>query len=84
MDYMHFDEDLLAAMMLAERPLDQLAREAIVLDLYRRGTISSGRAAILLGMERIDFIKYSGELGIPYFRITAEELDEELARLGVS
>lgn len=77
-------EDLIAEMELANVPVDDFAREAIVLDLYRRGTISSRRAAILLGMERIDFIKYSGERGIPYFRMTQEELQEELAGIGLA
>jgi len=35
-------EDLIAAMELTNEPVNRLAQEAIVLDLYRRGTISSG------------------------------------------
>ena len=58
MTTLHLDDDLVAAMQLADEPIDRLAQEAIVLEHYRRGTISSGRAAILLGMPRIDFIRY--------------------------
>ncbi len=81
MKTVHLDDDLLAAMVLADEPIDHLAREAIVIHLYRRHTISSGRAAMLLGMSRIDFIKYTGELGIPFFDMTEEEWDDERARV---
>jgi predicted HTH domain antitoxin len=57
------------------------ARELIVVELYRRGTISGGRAAQLLGMDRYDFIRYAAELGIPYFDMTEEEWKAEVARL---
>jgi predicted HTH domain antitoxin len=57
------------------------AKECVVLELYRRGVISSGKAAELLGMSRFEFIRYSGRLGIPYFRLSAGELEEELRQL---
>lgn len=78
MTTLQLDDDLIAAMHMTEEPIDRLAQEAIVLELYRRGTISSGRAAILLGMPRIDFIRYSGERGIPYIDMTAEEWEAEM------
>ena len=72
------DDELVAVMQLVDQPVDRLAREAIVLELYRRGTISSGRAARLLGMTRLEFIRYSGQLGIPYFDTTDDEWEAEL------
>ncbi len=60
-------------------PIEQTAREMIVLELYRRGVISSGKAAALLGVGRLDFIQRASELGIPYFRFTAEEWQAEVA-----
>jgi len=51
------------------------------LELYRRGVLSSGKAAELLGMERLEFIRYSGRLGIPYFQLSADELRQELQQL---
>ena len=53
-------------------------KECVVLELYRRGVISSGKAAELLGMGRLEFIHYAGRLGIPYFRMSAEEWEDEL------
>jgi predicted HTH domain antitoxin len=52
--------------------------------LYRRGTISGGRAAELLGMDRYDFIRYAAKLGIPYFAMTEEEWNAEVDRLDTS
>lgn len=55
------------------------AQEFIVLELYRRGAISSGKAAELLGWERVDFIKHASRLGIPFFQMSAEEWEIESA-----
>jgi len=41
------DDDVVAALQQLNQPLEQAARECIVLELYRRGTISSGKAAEL-------------------------------------
>ncbi|MBI4688313.1 MAG: UPF0175 family protein [Nitrospirae bacterium] len=59
-----------------------LIKEAAVLELYREGRISSGKAAEILGMDRFEFIKYAGMKGIPFIRITPEELEEEVTTLG--
>ncbi len=61
------------------QPVEQTAREMIVLELYRRNLISSGKAADLLSVPRLDFIRHASELGIPYFRFTEEEWQAELA-----
>jgi predicted HTH domain antitoxin len=73
-------EDSLAALLhQTNQPVQQAGREMIVLELYRRGTISSGKAAELLGMERIDFIKHASRLGIPYIDMTEDEWAAEKA-----
>jgi predicted HTH domain antitoxin len=74
----HLDNELVEAMRLTDEPIDSLAQTAIVLELYRRGAISSARAGALLGMDRLEFIQYSGRLGIPYFDTTDEEWAAEL------
>ncbi len=56
-------------------------KECVVLELYRRGMISSGKAAELLEMSRMEFIRYSGRLGVPFFRMSPEEWDEERQQL---
>jgi predicted HTH domain antitoxin len=46
------DRDLVDILEEVHRPAKQAARELIVLELYRQGEVSSGRAARLLGKER--------------------------------
>jgi predicted HTH domain antitoxin len=53
-------------------------KEAAVLELYREGKLSSGMAGEILGMERFEFIRYAGSKGIPYIRMTPEELSKEV------
>ncbi|HEY5871279.1 MAG TPA: UPF0175 family protein [Candidatus Tectomicrobia bacterium] len=54
-----------------------IVKEYVVIELYRRGLLSSGKAAELLGMNRVAFIHYTGRLGIPFFRMTKDEWEEE-------
>lgn len=72
------DQDLVAVLEELHRPVKEAARELIVLELYRQGELSSGKAAQLLGMEREDFIRHASAQGIPYFQLHGEELRREL------
>jgi predicted HTH domain antitoxin len=71
-------EELGALVATLGKPIEQTAREMIVLEMYRRGLISSGKAAELLGVSRLQFIKHASELGIPYFRFTEDEWQTEV------
>lgn len=75
------DNDLVALLHGLNQPVRQAARELIVLELYRRGTISSGKAAELLSMSRLAFIQYSGRLGIPFLAMTDDEWDAEMREI---
>ena len=72
-------EELSAVLQKLGQPVEQSAREMIVLELYRRTVISSGKAASLLGLPRLDFIQRASDLGIRYFRFTDEEWQAEVA-----
>ena len=72
------DQDLVDLLEELQRPAKEAARELIVLELYRQGEVSSGRAAQLLGMEREEFIRYANKQGVPYFQLEGEELQREL------
>jgi predicted HTH domain antitoxin len=74
-------EDLVGLLESLNRPLEDAVRELIVLEFYRQRKISSGKAAELLGMSRIGFIEYSSRLGVPFFDVTPEELQAEVALL---
>ena len=73
------EEPLAGILHRTNQPVEVAGREMIVLELYRRGTISSGKAAEILGMPRIDFIKHASRLGIPYIDMTADEWAAEKA-----
>jgi len=51
---------------------------AFVLSLYRQDRISSGKAARLLGVHRLAFIRMLAEENIPYLDYTSEELEDEI------
>ncbi len=71
------EEDLVVLLHQLNQPVQQAARELIRLELYRRGAISSGKAAELLGMSRQEFILHASHLGIPYFAMTPDEWEAE-------
>lgn len=75
------EESLAALLNQTNQPVQQAGREMIILELYRRGNISSGKAAELLGMPRIDFIRHASQLGIPVFDMTDDEWEAEKAAL---
>lgn len=53
-------------------------KEAIVLELFRRGKISSGYAADLLGLCLADFIDLLKQKGIPFAHYTKEDIKKDL------
>ncbi|WP_165360886.1 UPF0175 family protein [Candidatus Chloroploca sp. Khr17] len=48
---------------------------------YRRDRISSGKAAELLGIERLDFIRLLAEEKTPYLDYSIPELEAEIETL---
>jgi len=53
-------------------------KELAILELYRQGEISGGKAGELIGMERLSFIQYASKLGIPFIDMSEEDLKEDL------
>jgi predicted HTH domain antitoxin len=49
----------------------------VALKLFELGRLSSGRAAELCGMPRVDFLLLAGRSGVPVADLDAEELDRE-------
>lgn len=54
-------------------------KQLALIELFRRGEVSSGYAAEVLGMTRWDFIRLLGEHGVPYVDMTEEELQQDVA-----
>lgn len=61
-----------------KRDFSHRIKQLVVLELFREGKISSGKAAEILGMERILFFNLLSEQKIPYFDLTKEELKEDI------
>ena len=53
--------------------------EGLALSLFTEGRISSGKAARLLNLSRIEFLAMLRERGIAYINYTPDELAEEFA-----
>jgi predicted HTH domain antitoxin len=75
------EEPLAALMHQGNQNVQEAGREMIVLELYRRRVISSGKAAELLATSRLDFIQRASRLGIPFFDMTEDEWEAEKAAL---
>jgi predicted HTH domain antitoxin len=76
--HVDLDPDIVALLEAQDRPIQETARELIVLELYRQGQLSSGRGAELLHLSRHDFIRYAWDRGIPYFQLEGDDLRREL------
>jgi predicted HTH domain antitoxin len=74
------DEEL-AALIEGERSLDEAAREALVMDLFHRGKISTGKACELLGLDRSAFVRRANEHNVPVYLTTDKEWEADLAAL---
>lgn len=71
------DDELAGLLGQFNQSLERSTRELILLELYRRGTISSGKAAEMLGMGRLEFIHYASKLGLPFFDMSQAEWETE-------
>jgi len=76
-----FPQSLLFDYGLTEKEAGAEMLRAFVLSLYRHDKISTGKAARLLGMRRLDFIRLLADEGIPYLDYTSEELDADVQTL---
>jgi len=63
---------------LSPEGLEESLKKMIVLELVRKGRLSSGKAAELLGMSRWEFMDLMTEYNVPMTDLTSEELDEQL------
>jgi predicted HTH domain antitoxin len=51
--------------------------EYLILELYRLGDISSGKAAQYLDMDRFEFVRFASRRGIPFVDMDKDELSED-------
>jgi len=63
---------------ISKEEVQNHVEEWLVLSLFTQERISSGKAAQLLNISRIEFLKHLHRYHINYFNYTDEELAEEL------
>ena len=59
--------------------IQRRVNEWLAISLFGDGQISSGKAARILGMSRVDFLSLLRRRGVAYVNFTSEELTEEFA-----
>lgn len=77
------DEDVADILGNSPEEIERRALEMVVLELFRRHEISVGRAAKILGLDLLTFIRWSGSLGIPYFDMTPEQWEHEVESIAL-
>lgn len=77
---LELEDEVVSLLRQFNQSVQDSARELIILELYRRGAISDGKAAQLLEMARPEFVQYATRLGLPYFSLSQEEWQEEVAQ----
>ena len=70
--------------MTLHRKEDLIEREiaeVVALHLYSQGQITSGNAANIIGISRVEFLQLAGKEKIPMFEYSEEELANELKEI---
>jgi predicted HTH domain antitoxin len=75
--------DMLGTLDVTEPELGDRLKEILALELYREGRITSGKAAELASMSKLDFIRLACAHGLPYFNETPEELSAQVNRVSI-
>ena len=71
----------IVSLLGSEDAVRKEAREAFILDLVRRGKVSKGKAAELLGISLWDLPDLIAQYQIPWFNHSQEELERDLETL---
>jgi predicted HTH domain antitoxin len=73
-----FPDDVFASLRKSPVEVEREVRLAAVIDWYRRGLLSEGRAAQLAGLSRADFLSELATRKIDVFQVDVEELKREV------
>jgi predicted HTH domain antitoxin len=73
-----YPDDLPEAMGKSPELFERQIRFLVAAKIYEVGQISSGRAAELAGMNRVEFLEELGRYRIPIFNYPLSELEQEI------
>ena len=73
-----YPEGLETAVSTTRAELEAQIRLMAALKMFELGKLSSGKAAQLAGMPRVEFFEMCGRYQVPIFNYTADELEAEL------
>jgi predicted HTH domain antitoxin len=74
-----YPDDLLLSLKETREEFEAEARLLLAVKLYELGRVSTGRAAALAGMSRVEFIFALDRFGLSPIGVDPEELEEDLA-----
>lgn len=75
-----YPEGLEKAVSTTRQELEAQIRLMAALKMFELGKLSSGKAAELAGMSRVEFFEMCGRYHVPIFNYPAEEIETELAQ----
>ncbi len=73
-----YTDDILFSMGLTDKEFSREAKFLLAAKLYELGRISSGKAAKLADMERVEFLFSLSKLGVSLCNLRSEDLADEL------
>jgi predicted HTH domain antitoxin len=73
-----YSKDLLLSLKQSPEEFEAEARLLLAVKLYELGRLSTGKAAVLAGMERVEFLFALGRLGTSPMGVEPEELERDL------
>jgi predicted HTH domain antitoxin len=74
-----YPETLAFSLKMEVREFEREMKTVSVVKLYELGKMSSGIAANILGMSRLDFLSLLSLYNISYFAATSEEIENDFA-----
>jgi len=75
-----YTEDLLLSLKESKDQFEQDARFLLAIKLYELEKISSGKAAKLAGLGRVQFLLKMGQYKVSPFQVSMDEILEEASR----
>ncbi|MBE2269167.1 MAG: UPF0175 family protein, partial [Anaerolinea sp.] len=70
--------DMLVALNITASEASQVAKELVVLELFREGEISGGKAAEILGLTKFQFMSLLATRDISYLDLDGRSLQDDV------